>query len=119
MRILSTANVPPQQQTWWVESVLGSTEETKKQSMSKLPAEIVALLAEKGLNAEGATLGDSKLPPELMEMVRKHFEADGDALPMSPEEAKEHREKLMQERSAYARTAERGWQTHSYSFCEH
>lgn len=118
-RIISTANVPPQQQTWWLESVFGSTKEAKDQSVAKLPAELVSLLTEKGFNAEGSMLGDSKLPPELMEMVRKHFEAEGDALPMSPEEAREHRRKLMEERSTFTKHSSEEWQSHSYSFCEH
>lgn len=99
--------------------MFGSTEDAKKQTLSKFPAEIVSLLADKGLNAEGSTLGDSKLPPELMEMVRNHFDADGDALPMTPEEARDHREKLMQERSAFGKYSQDEWQHQTYNFCEH
>lgn len=87
--------------------------------MSKLPAELVALLHEKGLSSSVDSAENGRLPPELMEMVREHFNADEHILPMRLEEAKEHREKLMQVRSAFHRKAEDGWRQHSYSFCEH
>jgi hypothetical protein len=117
-RIISTANVPPQQQDWWLESVFGSTEKTRDAAIAKMPAELVTLLQGKGLSAN-ISGGEGTLPPELMEMVHQHFQADKDTLPMTTEEAKEHRRKLMEERSAFVRVAEEGWQQHSYSFCEH
>ncbi|KAF2649455.1 hypothetical protein K491DRAFT_698080 [Lophiostoma macrostomum CBS 122681] len=118
-RIISTANVPPQQQSWWVDSVFGKTDKSRSEAMSKLPPEIVALLQEKGSDPSLSSTVEGKLPPELMAMIQKHFNADGNMLPMTAEEAKEHRVKLMQERSAFVKTAEGGWQDHSYSFCEH
>ncbi|KAF2126696.1 hypothetical protein P153DRAFT_368765 [Dothidotthia symphoricarpi CBS 119687] len=120
-RIISTANVPPQQMDWWADSVLGSTPESRAEAMSKLPPELVALLEQKGLDASRpeADGENPRLPQELMDMVREHFDADADTLPMSMQEAREHRAKLMQERSAFHDTAEKGWQQHTYSFCEH
>lgn len=118
-RIISTANVPPQQQDWWVDSIFGDTPESRSAAISKLPAELVTLLKEKGLRSVISSTDGGTLPAELMEMVREHFNADAATLPMGLEEAKEHRAKLMQERGAFVRIAEKGWQQHSYSFCEH
>ncbi|KAF2677947.1 hypothetical protein K458DRAFT_446684 [Lentithecium fluviatile CBS 122367] len=125
-RIISTANVPPQQQKWWLESVLGSTAESRHAALSKLPPEILNLIEKETMNAgsqgrEGkyAKGPDGKLPPELMEMVRDYFEDDKNALLMSEEEAEEHRLKLMEERGNFVEQAGRDWQESSYSFCEH
>ncbi|CAO2652066.1 Nn.00g003490.m01.CDS01 [Neocucurbitaria sp. VM-36] len=117
-RIISTANIPPQQMTWYVDSLLGSKPTARTEALSKLPPELVALLAQHGVSgAESTETG--KLPAELMDMVKQYFEEGKEALPMSVEEAREHRAKLMKERSAFQETAESGWQEHSYSFCEH
>lgn len=118
-RIISTANVPPQQMDWWLDSVFGKTKEAQDAALSKLPAELVALMKDKGLDANMVATHGGKLPPELMEMTREFLNTDGNPLPMGLEEAKEHRLRLMQERSAFVKTAEKGWQQHSYSFCEH
>jgi hypothetical protein len=40
-------------------------------------------------------------------------------LPMSLEEAKQHRLDLMKERGAHLEKSKEAWQQHSYSFCEH
>ena len=119
-RIISTANVPPQQMDWWLDSLLGSTPEARKKALSKIPAELVALMREKGLNTNSSTAtAEAKLPQELMEMTREYFLADGDMSSMGLEEAKEHRLKLMSERSAFVEVAEAGYQQHTYGFCEH
>lgn len=118
-RIISTANVPPQQGDWWVESVFGATADSREAAISHLPAEIVNLLRGKSVDANISSVHGEVLPPELMDMVRDHFNADMSTLPMGIEEAKEHRAKLMEVRGAFHKTAEQGWQQHSYSFCEH
>lgn len=103
-----------------MDSVLGSTAEARREALSKIPAELVTLMEEKGLNADASTAtSEAKLPYELMEMTREYFNADGTASPMGLEEAKEHRLRLMSERSAFVKTAEAGYQQHTYSFCEH
>ncbi len=56
------------------------------------------------------------MPAELREMVRKEL---GDALPMTREEAEEHRRKLMEERTAFQGKAREGWESVAYNFCEH
>ncbi|KAK3991074.1 hypothetical protein QBC44DRAFT_57751 [Cladorrhinum sp. PSN332] len=121
-RIISTANVPPQQAEWWAELAF----RRQAESSSKMPADMVQLLLEKGLAKEQLTEGMASgklkvsekgtLPPELLEMVRKEL---GDALPMSREEAEAHRLKLMGERSAFQGQAQELWKRSSYSFCEH
>ena len=60
--------------------------------------------------------GVTKLPEEPTELVRAGLPSD--VLPMSLEEAKEHRLKLMAERSAHVKQSEAAWHAHSYSFCE-
>ncbi|KAJ4376011.1 hypothetical protein N0V83_001291 [Neocucurbitaria cava] len=117
-RIISTANIPPQQMTWYVDSLLGSTSSARDEALSKLPPELVALLEQHAVTGAEST-GNAKLPAELMIMVKEYFEAGKEALPMTFEEAREHRAKLMAERGAFVKTAEGGWQQHSYSFCEH
>jgi hypothetical protein len=87
--------------------------------MSKIPADLVQLLREKGVNGLSGNEEQGKLPPELMEMVREHFDIDGDALPMSRVEAEMHREKIVEARSAFHGDADDQWQGHTYSFCEH
>jgi predicted secreted protein len=104
---------------WWLDSVFGNTTEAHDAALSKLPAELVALMKERGLDANLSATSEAKLPPELMEITSEYFNADASALPMALEQAKEHRIKLMKARSAFVQTAEAGWQQHSYSFCEH
>jgi hypothetical protein len=122
-RILSTANVPPQQMSWYAENLLGSTTEERKEALAKMPAEVVALLQERGLDgASGANVQiaeNAKLPAELMEMVRGYVDAEGHALPMGIEDAREHREKLMVERGAFVESAREEWRSRNYNFCEH
>lgn len=119
LRILSTANVPPQRLDWWMDSLLGISAEDRDAALSKMPPEIVALLKENGLDANTPPSPEGSLSPELMDMIRQHLNAGGEALPITAEEAREHRAKLMAERSAFVQETEKGWQRHSYSFCEH
>jgi len=118
-RIISTANVPPQQMDWWVDSVFGNTTEARKAALSKLPAELVVLMKDHGLDANISITNKVNLPVELMEMVRKYYNSDAYTLSMGLEEANEHRIKLMEARGAFVKTASHGWREHSYSFCEH
>jgi hypothetical protein len=104
---------------WWLDSTFGTTTEARDAALSRLPLELVALMKENGLDAKISAEHEAKLPPELMEMVREHFNDDKFALPMGDEEAKEHRIKLMEVRGAFVQTAEAGWRQQSYSFCEH
>ncbi|KAH9925687.1 uncharacterized protein BXZ73DRAFT_91092 [Epithele typhae] len=59
--------------------------------------------------------GLQSLPQELFDMIAGLAE---DGL-MSREEAKEHREKLMEERSAFVDTQNEGWFEEDFSMCEH
>lgn len=102
-----------------MDSILGPTPASRDDALKKLPAELVALLMENGFASDISPSSCPELPPELMNMVREHFGASLNSLPMTAEEAKKHRDKLMEERGAFHQTAENGWQQHSYSFCEH
>jgi hypothetical protein len=120
-RIISTANVPPQQISWYTEDLLGTTPQARKEALAKLPAELLAILQERGLvNAGSIGVGENvKLPEELMNMVRQYVDAEGHAFSMGVEEAKEHRLKLMEERSQHVKVAQHEWSRRTYSFCEH
>jgi len=135
-RVISTANVPPQQAEWWSESAFGTLAADKEgaaagttsSSSSTMPPEVRQLLIERGLGGgqlaaeavvsekEGAV--GAKLPAELLQMVRQQV-GDGADLPMTWKEAEEHRETLMKERSGFQDTARTGWSRSTYSFCEH
>ncbi|KAK4244335.1 hypothetical protein C7999DRAFT_35299 [Corynascus novoguineensis] len=121
-RIISTANVPPQQADWWAERAFGVAAGGSKEALATFPSEIAQLLVERGLGGErlgqalaGGWLATSKLPLEVIHIVRKEL---GDALPMSRKEAEEHRLKLMVDRTATDKAAENDWQEFTY-FCEH
>lgn len=118
-RIISTANVPPQQFDWWAEAIFGSED---KASKGEMPPELFQLLLEQGaakaVKPSQALLKNigNRLPAEVMEMVRRES-----AVPeglMTAEEARQHRQELMAERGAFVR---QNWQEcrRNYSFCEH
>jgi len=114
-RIISTANVPPQQLSWWTEAAFSKSHDT-----SNLPAELTQLLQQKGvISPDASRIGNGTLPPEIRDIVREYFDSEGGALLMSEVEARGHREKLMQARSAFHFEADDAWHRHSYSFCEH
>ncbi|KAI0429081.1 hypothetical protein F5Y09DRAFT_311426 [Xylaria sp. FL1042] len=117
IRIISTANVPPQQQDWWVESVFGRSAESQQAAVDKFPAELAQVLEEKGLIGKARpNRTNGKLPVKLVDMVRSYFdESPG----MSDEEARGHRLKLMDERTVFIEEANWEWQNHNYNFCEH
>src|ERR1051325_10731180 len=72
-RIISTANVPPQQMNWYVDSLLGSNDRARGEALSKLPPELINLFAEKGFASVSAAR-EAQLPEELMDFVRKYFD---------------------------------------------
>lgn len=124
IRIINTANVPPQQAEWWEESAFGTLGgeggSGPKGSSVSLPPEIAVLLLEHRLGRghldaalKNGRLGTPKLPNEVLDMVRKVF---GDGLPMGREEAEEHRLKLMEERSAANTATNQVWSDTVYSF---
>ncbi|KAI9162821.1 hypothetical protein HJFPF1_04414 [Paramyrothecium foliicola] len=114
-RIISTANVPPQQQSWWLEQAFSGLDKSKAasllQSIAKLVVESSSDKTSSGLGE--LAKGEEDLPAELMKIVRGEF---GDALPMSHEEALGPRLKLMEERSATEKTATDQWFKCEYSF---
>lgn len=123
LRVISTANVPPQQFDWWFGAVTGGMK-------GAVPPEVMQLMLEKksggALTEDEAEMvnrltGESKtrsLPPEILEMVRnKEIGAGALGGLMTVDEAREHRIKLMDERSQFQQESERQWRT--FSFCEH
>lgn len=114
-RIISTANVPPQQQDWWAESIFGASTNEQKAAVEKLPAEMVQLLREKGVELPSGDEKGAIVPNEVLELVRKEFNLGL----LSTQEAKEHRLALMAERTSHQVDAEKQWLDASYSFCEH
>ena len=89
IRIISTANVPPQQRHWWSEGVT------------------------KAFANSGEAIG--KLSAELKEKV---FE-DVEDFPIGMEEAKEIRLQLMDERKNYVTEQGRNFERLTFSLCEH
>ena len=115
LRIISTANVPPQQQDWWAEAICAKS----AKSMAKLPTEVAQLLAENGVPFPSTKNEKGILPPEVMSMVRNHFNNDGGGLLMSEDDAKKHRDELMRERGAFVERMGQQWYKNTYCFCEH
>ncbi|KAK6815709.1 hypothetical protein PG987_016475 [Apiospora arundinis] len=130
-RIVSTANVPPQQLDWWSDAVFQGGDST-----GDMPLDVLDLLKEKdGLAekvpapkyrkqeaqqeavADGTTTTSRVLPPEIIDMVRQHGVVPGSLL--SPDEAKMHRLRLMDERSRFHEDSVREFEGAEYSFCEH
>ncbi|KAL0936091.1 uncharacterized protein CTRU02_208306 [Colletotrichum truncatum] len=119
-RVISTANVPPQQRDWWMDRAFSGLRQSQGVSV---PQSVARLIAENSdADDDTAVLkalaeGKDDVPPELFDMIRKHF---GDwSTPMGRKEALEHRLKLMEERSNSEATALDGWFSVDYNFCEH
>ncbi|KAK5625955.1 hypothetical protein RRF57_001671 [Xylaria bambusicola] len=117
IRVISTANVPPQQQDWWIESAFGRTPMSQQAALAKLPAELVQMMEERGLIEKTQLAAmQGRLPVELVDVVRRYF--DESSLLMSAEDARAHRLKLMEERTYFMDSA--NWMlSRSYGFCEH
>lgn len=119
IRIISTANVPPQQQEWWAEAAFGESAESQKSAGDKLPADLVTLLQEKGMGLEGGSGregGARRLPQQPLGFVRDELKDLGI---MSLDEARDHRLELMKERSTKTEHDQELLNRESYNFCEH
>ena len=113
-RIISTANVPPQQAAWWQDAVLGGGDGGTVSG--RLPQELATLLAEKGVDVPPAATRPARLPTEVVRMIGA---ADPVAGLMSRAEAERYRLELMDERSHHTKEAEKQFVTSTYNFCEH
>ena len=88
-RVLSTANVPPQQESWLSKEAKQTTE---------------------------SVLGElAHLPNELADRIIDQVCSST----MTMEEAKEEREKLMKERRGFVEDVESSFQSDIFDFCEH
>ncbi|KAI6390891.1 hypothetical protein MCOR23_009299 [Pyricularia oryzae] len=121
VRIISTAKVPPQQQSWWVESILNKSPAEREAAVAQLPEEILESLREAGVfdcddqpttdrNGQGKA---ATLPEEVARIMYDHAATKG---LMSEAEAHDHRLELMNERTRVENHEER---FSSYCFCEH
>ena len=91
IRIISTANVPPQRRDWWAEAILED------------------FAAQKRNDAFG------KLSQEISDKV---FESVDD-FPIGIREAKEIRLELMEERKNYVVESNNAFESNEFSLCEH
>ncbi|KAK0109700.1 hypothetical protein ONS95_002379 [Cadophora gregata] len=89
MKIISTANVPPQQIDWWGEEV------------------------DRQVSGSGKAL--AKLSNEMKDKIFQGV----DDFPISMETAKELRLKLMEERKKYVVAQTRAFEEREFSLCEH
>jgi hypothetical protein len=123
IRIISTANVPPQQRDWWQDAVFSPYPDLNAASTvtntGKIPGDRVTLLSEGGIELPPALARGSKsyLPPELLEMVRKEEPVPTGL--MGRDEAERLREELMEERTTIQTVAEDERWSVDYNFCEH
>lgn len=102
MRIISTANVPPQQRDWWLGAVMRQSLQPDAATLPKLPPDLVAILEQKNMSGEG-------LPVEIWDMVRAYLHSDESSLPMTEEEARKHRAEVLQERIEHHTRAGLSW----------
>lgn len=115
--------MPPQQLDWWAEAVFGTLHQTV--DTGNMPPEILQLLLEKQGLAEklasavtDASTKGNRLPNELVDMIRKTYGVPMEGL-MSLEEAKEHRLRMMEERTAHEGWTNESSDIETYNFCEH
>ncbi|KAL7906919.1 hypothetical protein GGI35DRAFT_457226 [Trichoderma velutinum] len=96
-RIISTANVPPQQHDWWASAVFGQSLQFDSAALAKFPADLVAILQQEGL-VKDPPISAGKLPVDVLHMVRAYLYNNESCMPMSEEEAQKHRAELLTER---------------------
>ncbi len=81
-----------------------------------MPADIANVLKVKGILTEDNGLStEGKFPPEILQRIADELGGIG----LSLEEALEHREKLMAERTEFKQATGFEWENTIYNFCEH
>lgn len=95
--VISTADIPPQQYSWWAEEMFGSD-----YSGTAAAKKMKALLG--------------RLPQELKDKVLADLEDD---FPITMQEAKEYREELMEERKRFEISHKGSFESVEISLCEH
>jgi hypothetical protein len=67
-KIISIANVPPQQPDWALDSLIGTSPQSRKAALSKVPTEVMILMQQDKLYQEIANAaGQGVLAAELMQ----------------------------------------------------
>ena len=103
IRVISTAHVPCQRKDWWIEATLDSKENTDVNSphiSSQTPSHAGPL---------------NRLPREIQDLIFNEV----DEFPMSMDDAKTFRLKLMKERQNFAINHGQLLEEFSFSLCEH
>lgn len=116
VRVISTANVPPQQQNWWMENTFDNITESQAEGIPPTVAELILERAPDHAGLQEALKSGQRLPQEIVKMVRE--EVGGSRL-MTREEAEAHRLALMDERTTIQEDLTEQWFEIGYSFCEH
>jgi hypothetical protein len=113
-RIINTGNVPPQQQSWWMENAFSNLKQGNAEKVPQAIAQLILDAAPGHSALDAAAKRGERLPAELMAMIHKNV---GQAVvPMSLKEAKGHRLKLMEERTSFQAEMRRHWAEHGYGF---
>ena len=99
IRVISTAHVPCQRKDWWIEATMDSKENTVVNS-SHVPSQARPL---------------DRLPRELQDLIFDNV----DDFPMSMEDAKTVRLKLIEERQNFTVSHGQLLEMFTFSLCEH
>ncbi len=102
---------------WYSDSLLGTTAQAREEALSKIPPELVVMLSNQKAETAKAS-AQCRLPAELMDIVLDDFKAKKEELPMSVEEAIQHRAKLMYERAQYHERVDGNWLGRTYECVE-
>lgn len=117
VRIISTANVPPQQGDWWLESIYSCLGRNTGRFSGDIWHLLSSVITDETTRAKiEAAIEKSVCSVEILQMIEDLLQ---DQLPMSRNKANEHRLKLMDERKAFVETSEDKMYSISYGFCEH
>ena len=130
MRLISTANVPPQRVDWWADAVLGGSE--PQAARGNMPPELLRVLVDQidkkaprgfsGLGIPEQTLAritggqPCRLPPEILDLVGEY-----DALPrglMSAQVASSRRKDLLESQERVEEEVMMSWEDMRYTILD-
>lgn len=116
LRIISTANVPPQQQSWWMENTFDNITESQAEGIPPTVAQLLLSRVPDHPGLQEVLKTGQRLPQEITDMVKAEVE---ESFFMTLEEANQHRLALMDERTETQGNLTENWFSVGYSFCEH